>query len=516
MLSRSLLLIISLYLSTHRLCSAEYISFSSQQELSLADSVPFEDSDIHFTPSSTFALAQPRLSSSSNRLTLGTRQTTVYRPRSLDVLHKVRLRSLQHSQSESERPLWDKLVVEGPDVEDLHTLAQLARMSGNAYALPGQSNWYDVDGSWNRSFPYGWEESDGFRGHVFMSSDNSTIVLSIKGTTLQGPTSKLDKFNDNLLFSCCCARVDFSWVLRTVCDCYAKGFRCDNQCLTDALIQDSLFYSIGIKLVDDLRKIYPSANLWLVGHSLGGALASLLGATYGLPAVAFEAPGERLAATRLHLPLPPPILLPRPKPTLPATFPLPTQYPRFIFSKLGLRLPHLKFPFPFPTSTDLPNKPTSAPIPPPHPPQPPPSHHPIATTHVYHTADPIPQGACTGFRSPCASAGYALETRCHLGQSIIFDTISEMGWKSDVRKHIIKSVVTEVLEGGTWWGRVPRNEGDSSKGATKFGIGKRKNKKGEEEEREGEGNVPKPIIETNCVDCYKWEFGDFKDELRRP
>jgi len=31
-----------------------------------------------------------------------------------------------------------------------------------------------------------------------MSSDNSTVVLSIKGTTLQGPTSKLDKFNDNL------------------------------------------------------------------------------------------------------------------------------------------------------------------------------------------------------------------------------------------------------------------------------------------------------------------------------
>lgn len=48
------------------------------------------------------------------------------------------------------------------------------------------------------SFPFGWEESDGFRGHVFLSSDNYTVVLAIKGTTLQGPTSKLDKFNDNL------------------------------------------------------------------------------------------------------------------------------------------------------------------------------------------------------------------------------------------------------------------------------------------------------------------------------
>ena len=41
-----------------------------------------------------------------------------------------------------------------------------------------------------------------------------------------------------------------------------------------------------------------------IGHSLGGSLSSLLGATFGAPVVAFEAPGDKLAATRLHLPLP--------------------------------------------------------------------------------------------------------------------------------------------------------------------------------------------------------------------
>ncbi|KAJ7577203.1 hypothetical protein C8J56DRAFT_798985, partial [Mycena floridula] len=35
-----------------------------------------------------------------------------------------------------------------------------------------------------------------------------------------------------------------------------------------------------------------------------GALASLLGATYGVPVVTFEAPGEKMAARRLHLPSP--------------------------------------------------------------------------------------------------------------------------------------------------------------------------------------------------------------------
>lgn len=99
-----------------------------------------------------------------------------------------------------------------------------------------------------QSFPFGWEDdADGFRGHVFLSPSNATVVLAIKGTTLQGPTSKKDRFNDNLLFSCCCARVDLTWIFSQVCDCYQwPGWRCDSACLSDALIQDSLFYTIGV------------------------------------------------------------------------------------------------------------------------------------------------------------------------------------------------------------------------------------------------------------------------------
>ncbi|KAF8912078.1 Alpha/Beta hydrolase protein [Gymnopilus junonius] len=474
----------------------DHLAFASHLQLGVQDPVNL-DIGTGFTPSPTYPL--------SSTLRVKSYPTTVYRPRSLEVLHRTRLRSLQHAESELEQVIWDAVEVDGPDVEDLHTLAQLARMSGNAYALPGQNNWYDVDQAWNMSFPFGWEEGEGFRGHVFQSLDNSTIILSIKGTTLQGPTSKLDKFNDNLLFSCCCARVDFSWVFRTVCDCYSGGYKCDNQCLTDALIQDSLFYSVGVKLIDDLLKIYPGFNVWLVGHSLGGSLASLLGATYGLPAVAFEAPGERLAASRLHLPLPPHDSPPLPVPIRTSTFDLISQF-RF-------RLPYIRFPFP-------PKKPDpEASIPVPSPPPSLPSSRPnIATTHVYHNADPIPQGTCTGFGSPCAQAGYALETRCHLGQSIVFDTVNKLGWSVDVRKHPIKEVVTKVLEGEIDWDEEDEKDEDEEllgwhrkrKGK---GTGKDEGDKGEKKHK-GKRKVPKVIIEEDCVDCYKWEFGDFKDQFK--
>jgi lipase ATG15 len=84
-----------------------------------------------------------------------------------------------------------------------------------------------------------------------VNDDKSTVVVTIKGTTPEwafnggGPTSKKDKFNDNLLFSCCCARVNFSWKWSEVCDCYKGGSECYQDCVEDALIEESLFYNIG-------------------------------------------------------------------------------------------------------------------------------------------------------------------------------------------------------------------------------------------------------------------------------
>lgn len=141
-----------------------------------------------------------------------------------------------------------------------------------------------------------------------MSTDNSTVIVSIKGTSAfwlvgdGGPTVRKDKLNDNLLFSCCCAKVGPTWT--SVCDCHSGGYTCDQDCLEKSLVQDSLFYPIGVNLFNNVTYLYPSANIWVIGHSLGGALASLVGVTFGAPVVAFEAPGEKMAAKRLHINLP--------------------------------------------------------------------------------------------------------------------------------------------------------------------------------------------------------------------
>ena len=87
-----------------------------------------------------------------------------------------------------------------------HVLA-LAKMTLNSYYEPSDSKWLAIPG-WEVDYSFGWS-SKGIRGYVFSNGDSQVIV--IKGTSLStpigsGPTAAQDKFNDNMMFSCCCAK----------------------------------------------------------------------------------------------------------------------------------------------------------------------------------------------------------------------------------------------------------------------------------------------------------------------
>ncbi|KAJ1945411.1 putative lipase atg15 [Kickxella alabastrina] len=315
---------------------------------------------------------------------------------------------------------WNYFVEDGlrvPNITHKPTLASIARMVANAYQPTTSDTWEHLGDPWRTHDSFGWQ-SDGLRGHVFADESNTTVIISLKGTSstffLGGgsETSARDKYNDNRLFSCCCAYVDFTW--STVCDCHLGGNKCNMTCLQESMgdeTSDNYFYAAAQIFMDVVRQ-YPEANIIFSGHSLGGSLSSLLGLTFGLPSIAMEAPGDRLASERLHLPRPP--------------------------SAIMQRLPLF---------------------------------------HVGNTADPVFMGMCSGRTSSCYYAGYAMESRCHNGRQLVFDTVLRRDWRMDIRHHRINEVIYLVIEP---WGNL------------------------DPEEKFPELRLEDP----ECADCGLWKFMD--------
>lgn len=149
----------------------------------------------------------------------------------------------------------------------------------------------------------------------------------------------------------------------------------------------------------------------------------------------------------------------------------------------------------------------------------------VAITHVYHNADPIPMGVCNGPYSGCYALGFAMESRCHTGQSIIYDMIGRKGWSVDIRTHRIGEVINRVLDedwdpppndtsarrgvssverGGareeaSWWPWWPRGNGTTTKP-----NGTEPADPPPEPTGRNPNAVPRPEDEDDCVDCFRW------------
>lgn len=284
---------------------------------------------------------------------------------------------------------WTKETVPAPNISDKATLISLAKMAANAYAFNASApEWQDIGKPFNYTDSFGWE-MDGIRGHVFADRSNSTVILAIKGTSMAifdgTETEPNDKTNDNLFASCCCGEGQYRW--KRVCGCMTDTLTCNSTCVAASLREKDGYYNAARDLYHNVTERYPKAEVWLVGHSLGGVVSSLLGLTYGLPVVTFEAYPDALAASRLGLPVP-----------------------------AGYKIGSLS------------SSPSSG------------------VYHFGHTADPVFMGTCNTWSSTCSLAGYAMEGLCHTGRVCQYDTVGDLGWRSSVRTHSIVSVIKDVLE----------------------------------------------------------------------
>ncbi|RMZ32812.1 hypothetical protein D0859_03044 [Hortaea werneckii] len=278
-----------------------------------------------------------------------------------------------------------------PNTTDRNTVLTFGKMASNAYVQDhADSDWKDVKGGFNYTDDFGWE-ADGLRGHIFADQTNRTIVIGLKGTS--GPifddpdTVGNDRLNDNLFGSCCCGQGGH-WGWKQVCDCMTSTYTCNNTCLVKSLRERSHYYHAVRDLYHNVTERYPEADaVWLSGHSLGGVVSALLGLTYGLPVLTFEAFPDALAASRLGLPTPP-----------------------------GYRIGSHQ------------------------------SRSDVAIHHFGHTADPIFMGTCNAASSFCTIAGYAFQGVCHTGRTCTYDTVGDLGWRVGIGTHKIGNVIKDVLE----------------------------------------------------------------------
>jgi lipase ATG15 len=189
--------------------------------------------------------------------------------------------------------------------------------------------------------------------------------------------------------------------------------------------------------------MYPHASIWLTGHSLGGAIASLVAQSNRMPAFTYEAPGDALYASRIGL-----------IPEFSETDP----FDRFEYFK---------------------------------------------SLHIYqfgNTLDPIFLGLCNGPTSSCYYSGYAMESRCHVGKVCIFDTKNATDRKSYERLR------SSGIRDGMALAHINKNKNTDQVNTDIVDIRFHRLGYLINTFLEKWDTVPECFVEFGCSDCTNWKY----------
>lgn len=130
--------------------------------------------------------------------------------------------------------------------------------------------------------------------------------------------------------------------------------------------------------------------------------------------------------------------------------------------------------------------------------------------------------------------------RCHLGKTVLYDTVNQLDWSVSIRAHQIDVVIDLLSEDRNWASKPDNNSVESAVWSNSGDVDKRhdevggiqmgkKDKKGTDQ-GDGKEHLAVPIAkpEEDCIvsclshttalqpqltldpqECYKWEYGDF-------
>ena len=132
------------------------------------------------------------------------------------------------------------------------------------------------------------------RAYMYSNENESEYLIAFKGTSVlsdgsDSNTKKNDKFNDNLFFSCCYYKETY---IKCPIDTRKNhGFTCNTNCYTKSLEFENNYYIIAEKIYKYISSITkPDSKIYFTGHSLGSAMAIIVGARYNIPVITFSTP----------------------------------------------------------------------------------------------------------------------------------------------------------------------------------------------------------------------------------